>query len=73
MATILVWLGSGFAFAFGIGVGAWMMRMSSGSKEAISINEKANLALLKRNEIGREQLAILERIASAIESRSGQC
>lgn len=69
MATILIWLGSGFAFAVGVVFGAWLMRRANGSADAVEVNRKANEALQERNQIGREQVAALERIASALEPR----
>jgi hypothetical protein len=69
MTTILVWLGSGFAFAVGVGFGAWLMRSTwKRPKDVLEVEKKATEALLERNEIGRDQVEALDRIASALEA-----
>ena len=66
MIDILIWLGSGFAFALGICVGAWAMRATF-PKDSRNL-DNANDLLRERNEIGRRQVAALERIASKLET-----
>ena len=71
MTTILIWLGSGFAFSAGVCFGAWLMRATwKRPKDVLDVERKATEALLERNEIGREQVAALERIAATLEEQS---
>lgn len=68
MTTVMIWLGSGFAFSVGVLFGAWIIRSSwKPSPEMRESNDKATAALRERNEIGRLQVAILERIAATME------
>lgn len=68
MATILVWLGSGFAFSVGVCFGAWIMRATwKRPNDVVEVERNATAALLARNEIGRQQVEYLRRIASAME------
>lgn len=65
METVVTWFGSGFAFAFGMLCGAALFGLVIGRSKKEGI--KAAELLEERNEIGREQLALLNRIASAVE------
>ena len=71
MATILIWLGSGFAFGVGFCIGIWINTLTlKRRKDNDSVVQKANNLLSERNEIGREHLAAFERIASALEDKT---
>ena len=68
--TFLLWLGSGFAFAVGVCCGVFAIKWASKHPLNDSVddtNRQSLNALKERNEISREQVEALERIASAIE------
>ena len=68
MATIFIWLGSGFAFAVGVCCGAWLMRIAwNSSKEEKPAVDAGINALVERNRITWDQVEALQRIADAIE------